>query len=171
MIVEGDPLPIPDNVILTRSKAQKMGETYSHIPASAKIIKLFLRELIVGQYSASDALKDVAAVENNGADEWEDLEPDTEVTPLEGTIPYEQLMKYVNKGDIEDLDGADLYDMDNMQGTSPQNRRWAGSDNATQVMIAGFIKNVVESNAGGFKENVYPHFNDEEKEFLENLLK
>lgn len=175
VIVEGDPLPVPENVILTRSKAQKMGETFTRIPAPAKIIKLFLRELIVGQYNAADAVKDAAAASTDsaGQDEWEDLDPEIEVTPLEGTMPLEDLLKYVNKGDIDDIDGEELFDLDNPRSSSTvlNRRTWAGSDNATQGMIASWIKNVVQSDIGGFKANVYPSLTAEENACIESLLK
>lgn len=175
VIVEGDPLPVPANVIMTRSRSQKMGETFTRIPAPSKIIKLFLRELIVGRYNSADAARDVgSASTTGGGDDWEDLEGETEVTPLEGSMPYEDLLKYVNKGDIEDLDGGELYDLDNVKGNSSSatlSRAWAGSDNSTQIMIAGFVKNVAQSDLGGFTNNVFPNLNDEEKACVEDLLK
>lgn len=148
-----------------------MGETFTHVPVPTKIIKLFLRELIVGQYNIAEAASVNAAASGAGeGDEWEDLEDD--VTPLEGTMPYEDLLKYVNKGDIEDLDGGDLYDgEDGMAGIGSTGRKWAGSDNATQTMIVGFLKSVIEGDVGEFKEKVWKDLNGEERQFVEELMK
>lgn len=164
VIVEGDPLPVPKNVILTRSKAKKMGETFTRISAPSKIIKLFLQELIVGQYNLEEAARASAQAANGEGDDWEDLEE--EVKPLEGTMPLESLLKYVNRGDIEDLDGEELYNDNGFP-----NKKWAGSDNATQNLIVNFLKTTITGDVTGFQQNIWKDLNGEEKEFVEKLMK
>lgn len=56
-------------------------------------------------------------------------------------------------------------------GDVGQQRQWAGSDIATQAMIADWVKQVVQSDMGGFRERIYPGLSGEEKECIENLIK
>lgn len=169
--VDGDPVQVPKDVILTRSKAKSYSSLYTQVPAPSKIFKLFIHELIVGKFTtegqATAALNQVTdATGNEDGDEDEDGEwEDFDETPLEGGLTLDETLKYAG---IEDLDGEELFEDD--EGTGGH-RAWSSSDHATQLMIADWIKQVVTSNVGGFKETVYDTLNQEEKEYLEALLK
>lgn len=185
IIVEGDPLPAPDDVILTRSKTRQLGAVYTKVSVPVKIIKLFLRELIMGKFTVS---KDANAAmqqqqtsssklndghgneenrlndEGNGDDEWEDLEEDP---ILEGGITYSEALKYAG---IEDIDGEELLADDRNPEAFANRRAWAGSDYGTQLMIADWIKQVIGSDVGNFKESIFPQLSREEQKYLEILL-
>lgn len=167
VVVEGDPLPVAPNVIMTRSRAKQQGENFTRIPASAKIVKLFLRELIVGQAAAAEALRSAAAANSSvdslvGGDDWEDVEAPPSVSLGPGMLPLDELLKYAGEDGIND--GID------QTGGSRKSAAWAGSDNSTQHMIADWIRNVVGSNIGNFSETVLPHLSDEERDFVSKLM-
>lgn len=151
VVVQGEPVPIPANVILTRSKAKQFGETYTKIPAPAKIVKLFLRELIVGQSQSEPTVNNVG----EDGDEWEDeIEEPSNKSYLEGTeMDLNDLLKYTNE-----------------QDGFGDSKKWAGSDNETQLLIANWMKDVVGNNLAGFQENVVKYLNREESEFLQRLM-
>lgn len=165
IIVEGDPLPVAPNVIMTRSRAKQQGENFTRIPASAKIVKLFLRELIVGQAAASEALRSAAAANMSadslgGGDDWEDLDGPAPASLGPGMLPLDELLKYAGEDGVSDENGEGAH----------KSATWAGSDNSTQRMIADWIRNVVSSNIGNFSETVLPHLSGEEREFLSKLM-
>ncbi|VVT50800.1 uncharacterized protein SAPINGB_P002884 [Magnusiomyces paraingens] len=167
--VDGDPVPVPKDVILTRSKARQYASLYTPVSAPCKIIKLFIHELISGKFAlereASEALKHVSQEEHGNDEEdddgeWEDLDD----TLLEGGMTLGDTLKYAG---IEDLDGEELFDEEGGGGR----RAWGSSDHVTQYMIADWLKHVVTSDVGNFKANIYESLNQDEKEYLATLLK
>lgn len=181
VVVEGDLLPVPDNVIMTRSRAKAYGTIYTLVSANVKIVKLFLRELVMGKFAeakeAELAMRQSAPslgqgaqhndnVEDLGDDDWEEFE---EETLLEGGISFNDAMKFSG---IEDVSAAEIGAAEaaaDPEGYAKRNG-WAGSDHTTQLLIAGWLKNVATQNIGHFKEKVYPKLSSEEQVYIQKLV-
>lgn len=168
VIVEGDPVSIPQDIILTRSKARELKNTYTQIPATLKIIKLFLRELITGNFTLKDAASaysqsnvkaEADFKEDDENDEWEDIE---ELVPLEGGLSYKDALKY---GQVDDID---LFEGN--YGTDMPQRGPGGTDHTTQLMIAQWLQQVVKSDIGNFKDVIYPGLSKSEQDFLKTII-
>lgn len=106
----GDLLPsqIPDNIIVTRSMSKNMNLKYESIPADAKIIRLFIKELRFQIQSVKNnerdaitdaqtvikknGLKEASKSEESGDDsEWEDMDELNAPT-------YDELQHYIGEG-------------------------------------------------------------------------
>lgn len=177
VIVEGDLLPVPENVIMTRSRAKAYGTIYTQVTANVKIVKLFMRELVMGKFAeakdAELAMKQSARSlgqsglhQNNdeeaGDDDWEEFEEDNGPS-------YQDAMRFAG---IEDVDTAEIMAAESATDPEGYAKRngWAGSDHNTQAMIAGWLKNVATQDIGHFKEKVYPKLSNEEQLYLQKLV-
>lgn len=166
IVVEGDLLPVPADVIMTRSKARAHGTIYTQVTANVKIIKLFLRELIIGKFmeerDTQSAIKETSLgarqADNDGDDDWEDEDE----FALEGGFSFKDAVKYVDIEDIDPIDGEDY-------GENSRRALWGGTDRSTQVIIAEWLKHVTTQYADSFKENIYPQLSPEEQAYLQKL--
>lgn len=124
----------------------------SKIPATLNIVQLFLRELIVGKYYASS----------------------------DPTIGHQMPLPYSSIQNTEDhtkLYGLATPTHSQVFTVSPsvvaekRQRIWAGSDLATQAMIADWTRHAVISDTCEFQTSIYPFLTAEEKNCVENVMK
>ncbi|ATZ56066.1 Bckap114 [Botrytis cinerea B05.10] len=145
-MVKGDLIVPTSNRIMTRSKAKLNPDQYTIIPASLKIIKVLIEELMSAsglQNAATAAAAAEFADEDGDDDSWEDL-PNVLDLGLSSTK-------------------ADLMAFGEGRGGFGRNR-----DDETQAYLTEFFVKAGRENLGGFNE-FYEALSDEEKVKLQEL--
>ncbi|TEY34826.1 hypothetical protein BOTCAL_0610g00020 [Botryotinia calthae] len=145
-MVKGDLIVPTSNRIMTRSKAKLNPDQYTIIPASLKIFKVLIEELMSAsglQNAATAAAAAEFADEDGDDDSWEDL-PNVLDLGLSSTK-------------------ADLMAFGEGRGGFGRNR-----DDETQAYLTEFFVKAGRENLGGFNE-FYEALSDEEKVKLQEL--
>ncbi|RAL61137.1 hypothetical protein DID88_010476 [Monilinia fructigena] len=145
-MVKGELIIPTSNRIMTRSKAKLNPDQYTIIPASLKIVKVLIEELLSAsglQNAATAAAAAEFADEEGDDDSWEDV-PNVLDLGLSSTK-------------------ADLMAFGEGRGSFTRNR-----DDETQAYLTEFFVKAGRENVGGFNE-LYNALTDEEKGKLQEL--
>ncbi|ROT42912.1 ARM repeat-containing protein [Sodiomyces alkalinus F11] len=150
VMVKGDLVPntINDGKIMTRSRARANPDRYTVIPATLKIIKVLIEELLsasgVTAASSTAAAAATAAAQLDDADKDDDGWEDDDTLDLSLGTTKEDLMTFIDFG-----------------GTRQR-------DDETQAYLTEFFIRAARENVANFQE-WYGMLNEEEKEKLNEL--